>query len=37
MKQLEADGEAGEIDAQRPAAYYVEHLAAHRNRYGLED
>jgi len=37
MKQLEADVETGEIEARRPAAYYVEHLAAHRERYGLED
>ena len=37
MKQLEADVETGEIEARRPAAYYVEHLAAHRKRYGLED
>ncbi|HSN84759.1 MAG TPA: HDIG domain-containing protein [Polyangiales bacterium] len=37
MKQLEAGVEAGEVDAQRPVTYYVEHLAAHRKRYGLED
>ncbi|KPK14576.1 MAG: hypothetical protein AMJ62_12770 [Myxococcales bacterium SG8_38] len=37
MKQLEAAVEAGEIEAQKPAAYYIEHLAAHRERYGLEN
>jgi poly(A) polymerase len=35
MKELAAAVEAGEIEAQQPARYYIEHLAAHRQRYGL--
>jgi hypothetical protein len=37
MRQLAAAAEAGEIEAQRPAEYYLEHLASHRQEYGLND
>ena len=37
MKQLTAAAEAGEIEAQRPAEYYIEHMASHRDKYGLDD
>ena len=37
MKHLTAAVEAGEIDAQRPAEYYLEYLEAHREEYGFED
>ena len=37
IKQLTAATEAGELEPQKPAEYYVEYLAAHREEYGLED
>ena len=37
MKQLTAAAEAGDVEAQQPAKYYVEYLAAHRDEYGLDD
>ena len=37
MKQLTAAAEAGEIEAQQPAEYYIAYLAAHRDEYGLND
>ena len=36
MRRLTAAVEAGEIEAQRPADYYLEHLASHRSEYGLD-
>jgi len=36
MRKLEEATEAGEIEAQQPAAYYVEHLAARREEYDLD-
>jgi poly(A) polymerase len=35
MRQLAEAVESGEIEAQKPAQYYIEHLAAHRHKYGL--
>ena len=37
MRQLTAAAEAGEIEAQQPAEYYIQYLAAHRGEYGLND
>ena len=37
MRQLTAAAEAGEIEAQQPAEYYIAYLAAHRDEYGLND
>ncbi len=37
MKQLTAAAEDGEIEAQKPADYYIEYLAAHRKEYSLDD
>jgi len=37
MKQLTVAAEAGEVEAQKPAEYYIEYLAAHREEYGLDD
>ena len=37
IKQLTAAAEAGEIEGQKPAEYYIEYLAAHREEYGLDD
>ena len=37
MKQLAADVEAGELAPQQPAKYYLDHLAARRNKYDLPD
>jgi poly(A) polymerase len=37
MKQLTAAVEAGEIERQQSAEYYVEYLSAHRAAYGLND
>lgn len=36
MKKLEQAAEAGELEARKPAAYYLEHLAAKREEYGLD-
>jgi poly(A) polymerase len=36
MKQLTAAVESGEVEAEQPAEYYIEYLAAHRNAYGLD-
>jgi poly(A) polymerase len=36
IKQLTAAAEAGEVEAQRPADYYIDYLAAHRKQYGLD-
>ncbi len=36
MKQLAAAVESGEIEPQQPAAYYLDHLAQHREDYGLD-
>jgi hypothetical protein len=35
MKQLTEATETGEIDPQKPARYYLDHLNAHREQYGL--
>ena len=37
MRQLTAAAEAGEIEAQQPAEYYIAYLTAHRDEYGLDD
>jgi poly(A) polymerase len=37
MRQLTAAAEAGQIEAQKPAEYYIEYLAAHRKEYGLDE
>jgi poly(A) polymerase len=37
MKQLTAAVEAGDIDPQNPADYYIDYLAAHRKEYALDD
>ncbi len=37
MKRLTAAAESGEIEAGQPAKYYLEHLRAHREEYGLDD
>jgi hypothetical protein len=37
MKQLTAAVEAGEIERQQSAEYYVKYLSAHRAAYGLND
>jgi poly(A) polymerase len=37
MKQLTAAAEAGQVDPQKPADYYIDYLAAHRKEYGLDD
>jgi poly(A) polymerase len=37
IKQLTAAAEAGDIEAEKPANYYIEYLAAHRKDYGLND
>ncbi len=37
MKQLTAAAEAGDVEPQRPAEYYIAYLRAHRAEYGLED
>ena len=37
MKQLTAAAEAGQVEAQKPAEYYIEYLGAHRQEYGLDD
>ncbi len=37
MQRLAAAVEAGEIEAQRPAEYYLTHLASHKADYGLDD
>jgi poly(A) polymerase len=37
MKQLTAAAEDGEIEAQKPAEYYIEYLREHREEYGLND
>ncbi|MGD8606766.1 MAG: HDIG domain-containing protein [Myxococcales bacterium] len=36
IKELAAAVESGEIEAQKPAQYYIEHLAAHREKYRLD-
>ena len=36
-KQLEAAVEAGELEAEQPADYYIEWLGAHRADYGLDN
>lgn len=37
MKQLTAVVEGGELEAQKPAEYYLEYLEAHRSEYELDD
>ncbi len=37
MKQLTAAAEAGEVERQQSADYYVQYLSAHRAEYGLND
>jgi poly(A) polymerase len=37
MKQLTAAAEAGEVESQRSAEYYVEYLSSHRAEFGLND
>ena len=37
MRQLTAAAEAGEVEPQKPAEYYIEYLAAHQEEYGLDD
>jgi poly(A) polymerase len=37
MKQLSAAVEDGEVEGQQPAEYYIEHLRAHQQEYGLDD
>jgi poly(A) polymerase len=37
IKQLTAAADAGEIAAEKPAQYYIEYLAEHREEYGLDD
>jgi poly(A) polymerase len=37
MRQLTAAAEAGEIEAQQPAEYYIAYLAAHRKEFDLND
>ena len=36
MKKLTAAVESGEVEAEQPADYYIEYLAAHRDAYGLD-
>jgi poly(A) polymerase len=36
IKQLTAAVEAGEVEAEKPAEYYIEYLAGHRDEYGLD-
>ncbi len=36
IKQLTAAVEAGEVEAEKPTEYYIEYLAAHRDKYGLD-
>jgi poly(A) polymerase len=36
MNQLRASAEAGDIEAQQPAEYYIDYLAAHRDAFGLD-
>lgn len=36
MKQLTSAVDDGRIEAQKPAEYYLEYLAAHREEYGLD-
>jgi len=35
MNQLRASVEAGDIEAQQPAEYYIDYLSAHRGAFGL--
>ena len=37
IKQLTAAAEAGEVEPEQPAKYYIDFLAAHREAYGLDD
>ena len=37
MKQLTAAAEAGEVEREQSAEYYVEYLSAHRAEFGLND
>ena len=37
MRQLTAAAEAGEIEAQQPAEYYIAYLTTHRDEYGLNE
>ena len=37
MKQLTAAVEAGDIEPQKPADYYIDYLGAHRKEYALDD
>ena len=37
IKQLTAAAEAGEVEPEQPAKYYIDYLAAHREAYGLDD
>ena len=37
MKQLTAAAEAGEVESEQSAEYYVEYLSAHRAEFGLND
>ena len=36
IKQLTAAVEAGEVEAEKPTEYYIEYLAGHRDKYGLD-
>jgi poly(A) polymerase len=36
IKQLTAAVEAGEVEAEKPTEYYIEYLAGHRGKYGLD-
>jgi poly(A) polymerase len=37
IKQLTAAAEAGDVEAEKPADYYIAYLAGHREEYGLDD
>jgi poly(A) polymerase len=36
MKQLEDSVEAGDVESEQPAEYYIAYLAAHRDEFGLD-
>ena len=36
IKQLTEAVEAGEVEAEKPTEYYIEYLAGHRDKYGLD-
>ena len=37
MKQLTAAAEAGEVEPQQPADYYINYLSTHREEYDLDN